>query len=438
MQHGKSKFLILYLLSSNEVLMKIGFLVIASEVLDGKISDTNTKLVAEFLRPYHLEINRAMVARDDKTSIQNALKSLFSDCDLVITSGGLGPTKDDITKETIAEFLGRPIEFSPEAFKVADDNYKRFDRQFPGKDHGYCFLPQGFIALSNSSGFAPGFYTEHSDKYLFSVPGVPRELQTMLQDHLRTLIENKRDKNSVLGHVVIRTKKVPEEKIFKEVDPTLWAKLEKFGEISSLPNVMGVDIGVKIKTTTNDEMEKSIAAVMKIIDDSPVKKSVWHYGPESLEEKIVTLANQKKVRFGFAESATGGLCSHRITNISGSSQCFLGSVICYDEKIKQHVLGVSGNTLEKHTAVSLETAQELAEGLKKNFSLDIAISTTGYAGPGGGNAKFPVGSVCIGKSINLGPTSAELFTFKGDRETLKLRFSQAALHALLEELEKFA
>ncbi len=418
--------------------MKIGFLIIASEVLDGKISDTNTKLMAEFLRTYHLEIKRSMIARDDKTSIQEALKSLFSDCDLIFTSGGLGPTKDDITKDTIASFFGRAIKFSDVACKIAEENYKRFDRPFPGKDHGYCFLPEGFTALSNSSGFAPGLYSQHNKKFLFSFPGVPRELQSMLQDHLLSFIEKHREKDSVLGHVIVRTKKVPEEKIFKEVDPTLWEKLEKFGEVSSLPNLMGVDIGVKMKTKTHDEMAIKVAGVMKIIEESPIKKSVWHCGPESLEEKIVTLANQKKIRFGFAESATGGLCSHRITNISGSSQCFLGSIICYDEKIKQHILGVSGKTLEKFTAVSLETAEEMAEGLKKNFSLDIAISLTGYAGPGGGNDKYPVGSVCIGKSLQHGGTSAEHFNFKGDREILKQRFSQAALHTLLEEIEKFA
>ena len=418
--------------------MKIGFLIIASEVLDGKITDSNTKLVAVFLKPHHLEIHRAMVARDDKKSIQDALKSLFNDCDLIITSGGLGPTKDDITKETLASFLGREIKYSESAHKVSEENYKRFDRPFPGKDHGYCYLPEGFTALSNSSGFAPGFCTQHENKFLFSVPGVPRELRSILEDHLLKFIEKKLRKEFVLGNVIIRTKKVPEEKIFKEVDPELWDRLEKYGEVSSLPNLMGVDVGVKIKARNHEEMAEKVAAVMKIINDSPIKKSVWHFGPESLEEKIVTLANQKKIRFGFAESATGGLCSHRITNISGSSQCFMGSVICYDEQIKQHILGVSSETLEKYTAVSIECAKEMADGLKKNFSVDIAISITGYAGPGGGNDKYPVGSVCIGKSQQKGNTSAEEFIFKGDREILKQRFSQAALHSLLEELEKFA
>lgn len=418
--------------------MKIGFLIIASEVLDGKISDLNTKILAEFLRTNHLQIHEAMVARDEASAIKEALHKLVSQNDLVVTSGGLGPTKDDITKETIASYTGRKVLYSEECLRIAEANYQRFNRPFPGKDHGYCYIPEGFTPLSNSTGMAPGFHTEFNGKFIFSAPGVPREFKSMLEDHLRSLVESRRNKDELLDNVIIRTKNVPEEKIFSEVDPELWDKLEQYGEVSSLPIIMGVDIGVKLKARNNDEMAKKVSAVKEIIESSPVKPHVWHYGPEPIEEKIVILANQKKIRFGFAESATGGLASHRITNCSGASQCFMGSVVCYDEKVKEHILNVKHETLEKHTAVSIECAEEMACGLQKNFSLDIAISITGYAGPGGGNDKFPVGSVCIGKSVRGETSSAQSLLLKGDREILKQRFAQAALYALLEELEKFA
>jgi nicotinamide-nucleotide amidase len=419
--------------------MKTGFLIIGSEVLDGKISDANTKILAEFLRINHLEVSEAIVARDEKDSILDALNRLFSKNDLVVTSGGLGPTKDDITKETLATFFGKKIVFNEASQKIAEENYKRFERPFPGKDHGYCFLPESFVPLSNSTGFAPGFYVSRDNKTLFSGPGVPREFKSMLSDHLLNVLKDKLPKDGVLDSVIVRTKNVPEEKIFGEVDPTLWEKLEKYGDVSSLPILMGVDIGVKLRAKNNDEMALKVSAVKDIIENSPIKKHVWHYGPEPIEEKIVTLANQKKLRFGFAESATGGLCSHRITNVSGSSQCFVGSIICYDEKVKEHVLGVKAETLKEHTAVSLECAREMASGLQKNFSLDIAISITGYAGPGGGNDKYPVGGVCVGRATKKADsTAAESFVLKGDREILKQRFSQAVLYTLLEELEKFA
>ncbi len=418
--------------------MKIGLLIIGSEVLGGKISDLNTKYLADFLKPNYLELSEAIIVQDDKASIQKGLKDLFVNNDVVITSGGLGPTKDDITKETLAEFLERKLQFSEEAYKISSENYQRFNRPFPGKDHGYCFLPEGFTALSNSSGFAPGFFTSFEDRILISGPGVPREFRSLLQDHFLRIVEKKIDKNFYQDNVLFRTKNVPEEKIFGEVDPSLWDKLSKYGVVSSLPILMGVDIAVKVKGTSINELADKVAKVKKIVAESPVYKNVWHLGPESIEEKIVVLANQKGIKFGFAESATGGLCSHRITNISGSSQCFMGSVICYDEKVKEHVLRVKRKTLDAFSAVSHECAREMADGLRKNFSLDIAVSITGYAGPGGGNDKFPVGSVCIGRCLKTEEPKSEHFILKGDREVLKQRFSQAALFALLEEVENFA
>lgn len=419
--------------------MKIGFLIIGSEVLDGKISDLNTKLLAEFLRTKHLEIQEAAIVRDNKEEILKSLQTLSSSVDVIVTSGGLGPTKDDITKQTLGNFFGKKLVHNPLAAKIAEENYKKFDRKFPGQDHGYCYLPEDFVPLSNSTGFAPGFYYEFNQKVIFSAPGVPREFNSMLSDHLLPVLEKKMGTKTLLDHVIVRTKNIPEEKIFGEVDPTLWDKLEAFGEVSSLPILMGVDIGIKLKAPNNDEMALKVKAVKDIIENSPVRKNVWHFGSESIEEKIVTLANQKKIKFGFAESATGGLCSHRITSVSGSSQCFMGSVICYDEKVKEHVLGVKKETLEKFTAVSPECAYEMASGLRKNFSLDISVSITGYAGPGGGTEKYPVGSVCIGRSTKKNDNAKlEDFLLKGDREVLKQRFSQAALYALLEEVENFA
>lgn len=416
--------------------MKIGLLIIGSEVLDGKISDLNTKILAEFLRPHHLEIGEAYIARDSESSIMEGLK-LLSNNDVIMTSGGLGPTKDDITKETLGKFTGNKLAYCEESEKIAVENYSRFNRPFPGKEHGYCYLPENFKPLSNSTGFAPAFYTKFGSTFIISGPGVPREFKSLLQDHFLKIVAEKINKNEFIDNVIIRTKNVPEEKIFNEVDPSLWDKLAKYGDVSSLPILMGVDVGVKVRATNNDEMAEKVQAIKKIFEASPVSKHIWHWGRETIEEKIVMLANQKKIKFGFAESATGGLCSHRVTSISGASQSFMGSVICYDEKVKEQVLGVRKESLEKHTAVSVECAQEMSQGLHKNFSLDIAISITGYAGPGGGHDGFPVGTVCIGRTTKSG-TTVEVLHLKGDREILKQRFSQAAMYALLDELEKFA
>jgi nicotinamide-nucleotide amidase len=417
--------------------MKIGFLIIGSEILDGKITDLNTKILSEYLRSHHEEIHESMVVRDTKSDIEHGLRELFHTHDVVITSGGLGPTKDDITKETIASFFGKKIIFNPDALKISEDNYKRFHRTFPGKNHTYSYLPEDFSPLSNTMGFAPGFYTKHQNKFLFSAPGVPREFKRMIEDHLFHMISEKLEKKTFLKHVIMRTKYIPEEKIFQEVDTLLWDKLSHYGEVSSLPNLMGVDIGVKVRASSEEELEKKVVELHSIFEKSPLHKNIWGEGRETLEEKIIKLCNLKNIKFGFAESASGGLCSHRITGVPGSSQSFMGSVVCYDEKIKQDILGVKKETLLNHSAVSSETATEMAMGLLEKFHLDIALSITGYAGPGGGTPENSVGTVFIGKAKRDKTVEVQKLNLFGDREILKQRFSQVALFTLLEEAEKF-
>ncbi len=362
---------------------------------------------------------------------------MFDQCDLIITSGGMGPTQDDITKDSIAKYLGRKISYSEASEKIAVHNYSKYDRPFPGKDHGYCFLPDGFLPLNNSTGFAPGLFTEEKGKFLLCAPGVPREFNSMLADHLPSLVFSKNKNVTFIDHVIARTRRVPEEKIFSEIDKTLWDKLSVYGDVSSLPIILGVDIGVKIRGATEAELDQKKKAVKAIFDSSPVKDIIWHFGSESLEQLIIDKANRKNIKFGFAESCTGGLCSHRVTQISGSSSSFMGSVISYDEVVKLEQLNVSEKTLSTNGVVSVAVAEEMAKGLVKALHLDIGISTTGFAGPTGGTNDKPVGTVCIGVATERNTTAIQ-YRFFGDREQLKNRFAQAALLLLLEEVEKFA
>jgi nicotinamide-nucleotide amidase len=420
------------------VTMKIGLLIIGNEILEGKIADLNTRSLAVFLRELNLELTTSLVVGDLESTIHQGLKTMFTQCDVVITSGGLGPTRDDLTKEAIASYLGRGISFSESSYQVALKNYQRFNRPFEDKNHGYCFLPEGFLPLENSTGFAPCLYTEESGKHLLCGPGVPREFKSMLTDHFEKLILKHFPKSNLLIETfTARTKRIPEEKIFGEVDPTLWNKLANYGTVSSLPTVMGVDIGIKIIAHDPHEMSLKKNELMDIFQKSPVAPAIWQYGLIPLEDYIVGLANKKNITYGFAESCTGGLCSHRVTNIAGSSQTFLGSIICYSEAIKSSSLEVNPQTLAKFGVVSAETAAEMSSGLAKIFGLDVAISITGVAGPGGGTLEKPVGTAFVGLTCR-GQTITHRLQLFGDREQLKLRFSQAVLFYLLEELEKFA
>jgi nicotinamide-nucleotide amidase len=417
--------------------MQVGLLIIASEVLDGKVADTNTQTLSLFLRSHHLELSQTLTVRDHPAAIHQGLDFLFQACQLVITSGGLGPTPDDLTKAAIATFLQRKIIFSSAAMQVAQENYQRFDRVFPGKEHGYSFLPEHFMALPNSAGYAPGLYGADGNRLIFSAPGVPREFRAMLEDHLIKLLSPQLKGSKFLDAIVIRTSKIPEEKIFGELDTKLWQKLESFGEVSSLPVISGVDIVVKTSSDSEAGLELKRQGIDKILQASPLKSYIWHLGAESLEQVIVTRAISKNIRFGFAESATGGLCSHRITNVAGSSSVFMGSVISYAEAVKTSELGVDAASMATHGVVSQATAEAMARGLATHLKLDLAVSITGYAGPGGGSADKPVGTVCIGLWYQ-GQLSSQQLRFYGDREQLKNRFAQAALMALLEAMAENA
>ena len=416
--------------------MKIGLLIIGNEILEGKITDANTRQLSEFLRTQHLQLFMALTVRDEEESIHSSLHILFGACDVIVTSGGLGPTKDDITKEAIATFLGRNVLFSDQSHDIAVKNYERFHRPFVGKDHGYCYLPEGFTALENSTGFAPGLFTEHQGKYLISGPGVPWEFKSLLSDHFVNYIKSRFPKTQqVIESYTVRTKRVPEEKIFKELDVSLWDKLSSLGTVSSLPTTMGVDIGVKVIAANQEELAEKKKLLRQIFTLSPVASSIWQFGTLSLEEYIVQLANKKKRTFSFAESCTGGLCAHRITNISGCSETFMGSIVSYAESAKENLLNVKANTIAEFGVVSEEVAREMSEGASEKFQTQIAISITGLAGPGGGTPKRPVGTACFGITSG-GQTQSITLHLPGDRDQLKLRFSQAALFYLLEELEK--
>lgn len=402
--------------------MRIGMLIIGSELLQGKQLEANLHFLGGFLRTYHQEVRVAQIVSDKPSLIHGALNSLYQDADLVVVCGGLGPTPDDITKAELAAFFKKPIRFSTQAHEVAQANYQRMGKDYPD-GHAYSQLPEGFEALANTAGFAPGLWFKDSTRALIALPGVPREFRQMLTEHLPSLVELKN--SEAFNLVTVRTKGIPEEKIFQELCPTLWSELEAYGEVSSLPQLMGVDVGVK--TTAAPEI------IYQLIAKTPLAPYVWSYGMMSLEEKIIELARQKNLTFGFAESCTAGLCAHRITNVAGASSAFWGSVVCYDNSVKRNLLKVQAETLTNFGAVSLQCAEEMAIGAQKTLGVDLAISLTGIAGPGGGSVEKPVGRVCIALA-GKGKVISKSLDFKGDRENLKLRFSQAGLYLLWEAL----
>lgn len=413
--------------------MKLGMLVIGSELLQGKIADANTPWLAQYLRAWNTTLTSVLLTHDEPAALQKALSQIFETCDAVICSGGLGPTADDITKASLGDFFQRSMTTNTQFQTVAQLNYARLGRDL-APDHAYNFAPDGFTILNNPSGFAPGLFYSKNGKSVFALPGVPKEFRDMLSEHFPVLIGKHLALNEKMQLLNFRTRGVPEEKIFFELCPGLWDQLAKYGNVSSLPHVLGVDVGITIKASSEDELKIKAQNVSDLVKLSALHKHIWHEGFSSLEEVIMQKALSHNLTISFAESCTGGLCSHRLTQVSGISQVFWGSVVSYDNSVKEKVLKVNAENIHKFGAVSEQVAIEMARGIRENLKTSIGVSLTGIAGPTGGSEEKPVGLVWIGLSTES-KTYAKKFQFKGDREILKLRFSQMAFYELLDILQ---
>lgn len=418
--------------------MKTEIITIGNEILQGKIQDKNTQALARELHKIGLELNFAQIIGDTKEALEQAYTLAFSRSDYVFTSGGLGPTLDDQTKFYTADFFELEVLENESALERTLLNYEKHIRSYEKDKSHYHQIPKGFIATENPCGYAPGLIYPNNKKVLMMAPGVPSEFKAMVCEiFFPYLLKNNFTHQSDLTFksFTIKTYRIGESKIFNSLCPSLWQELEKYGSVSSLPRCLGVDVCVYLKGSPT-EIIKQEKEIISIVEGSKLKPYIYHYGQIELQELVVQKAIEKKISFGFAESCTGGLNSSRVTDISGSSAVFAGSIISYANSVKENQLGVKTKTLIDHGAVSKQCAVEMALGARKHLNVDIAISTTGIAGPNGGSKDKPVGTVSIGIASKSNESSESYF-FRGDREGLKSSFSEMALLLLLQEIEEF-
>lgn len=417
--------------------LKVAMVVIGDEILNGRTTDLNANWLAKFLFKEGMLLTSTQFIRDNESEIIETLNRALNEADIVITSGGIGPTLDDMTKKCLAKMFDKKIIENQTVIPVVEENYRRFGRSWNPSLNFYHHFPEDFLAINNPKGLAPGlgFYLADRKKLLLSGPGVPREFHDMVSLEFFPMIQKYFSGQFVKNYqTIVRTHSVPEEKIFGELEPELWSKLENFGKVSSLPHTIGIDIIISYHgTEENHQLTQN--KIKDIFEQSKMQEYVWQYGNLSLSELILKKAVEKKLTFGFAESCTGGLTSSKFTDLSGSSACFMGSIVSYDNSIKEKLLGVSPETLKSFGAVSEQTVKEMCQGGKKVLNVDICVAITGIAGPTGGSAEKPVGTVYFGVHSKLG-TQFETTVVPGDRPRKKDRFSDRALLLLLEEIEK--
>ncbi len=415
--------------------MNIQLIIIADEILIGKTKDLNTHTLAKYLRKSSFQLKKVHIIADDELSIKETLSFIHKSGDIAIISGGLGPTQDDKTKNSITSYLNSSLTQNSEALEIVLKQYSRGEREYNTTTHHYHLFPQAAQPLYNPTGFAPGIF-HGKNKILFALPGVPHEFESMLNQSVDPILAQYQ--SQVFNkYLVCKTYGLAESKIFSEFSPTLWKDLEQHAKVSSLPFMGGVDIALTLTANNENELINKENKIREILTKSAIAENILHIGKDlSIEELIIYEAKNKNLKIGSAESCTGGLVASRLTDISGSSSCFWGSVVSYSNDIKINQLNVSETTLMNEGAVSLNTAKEMAMGLLKNLKLDIAVSTTGIAGPNGGSVDKPVGTVCVGIA-SKDKSYSKIYKFSGNRDLLKLRFSEIALVNLLLEIRSF-
>ncbi len=406
--------------------MKAEIINIGDELLIGQVVNTNASWMAAQLNKSGMQVVQITTIADDREAIRSALDQALQRADAVLISGGLGPTKDDITKKTLAEYFGAHLVFHQPTFAQVKKIFAA--RQFPVTEENrqQAMIPDNCIPLFNKNGTAPGMWFEKEGKITVSMPGVPFEMKAMMEEQvIPRLVHHFR-----LGHIVhktVMTTGLPESMLAEKIKS--WEEnLPAHIKLAYLPQPGIVRLRLSGKGDDREkltkEIEKQIEQLRRLIPEI-----IYGYDDVLLEEVVGKLLREKGKTVSTAESCTGGYVAHLITSISGSSDYFEGAVVSYANRVKIEMLGVLSDTLEQHGAVSREVVLQMAEGARHRLKTDYALAVSGIAGPSGGTPEKPVGTVWIALAGPEG-SEAQLFHFGEHRGRNIRRSALAALNML--------
>ncbi len=416
--------------------MKAEIITIGDEILIGQIIDTNSAWIADRFNLNGIEIYQITSVHDEHSHILEAIEKAAKKVDLVVITGGLGPTKDDITKSTLCEYFDTKLVFNDSVYNHIKSRFTKLNIDLNKLNRDQALVPESCTVLFNKTGTAPGMWFEKDDTIFVSVPGVPFEMKYLVEHELLPkLLKN--EKTDVIYHKTVLTQGIPESMLAVKIEDWENALPENI-KLAYLPSPMSVRLRLSATGTKESQLidlvDEQIQKLQQIIPES-----IFGYNKETLAEVIGELLKSESKTLAVAESCSGGYISHLITSVPGSSEFFNGSVTAYSNQIKEGVLGVDGNIISEFGAVSKQVAKEMALGVKRNLNSDYAVSTTGIAGPTGGSNEKPVGTVWIGIA-GKNEVFAKKFVFGNNRERNIIRSSQTALQILrqviLKELEE--
>ncbi|TFB08067.1 competence/damage-inducible protein A [Candidatus Atribacteria bacterium MT.SAG.1] len=406
--------------------MKAEIISIGSEILRGQITDTNANFIAKKLVESGIDLEHISAVSDNPESLLSTLKLALQRSDLIITTGGLGPTEDDITYHTIARALNLKLIKYPEAEKNLKRILKKINKGVFPSNLKQVYLPEGAKIIINQYGTAPAMILEKDNKIICSFPGVPHEMKNLIEENLIPYLKEKYPPSVIKKSKILKLTGLGESSVNELIRDYINKQTNfSFGIYASPEDIQ---IQITTQATTEKEVEKllqsSINQLKKILGNY-----VYGTDKQSLEEVVGNLLKTKKLKLAIAESCTGGMLGEIITRIPGSSEYFQGGVISYNAKIKEDLLKISPEVIEKYGEVSEQTAQLMAEGVRINCHSDIGISITGIAGPGGATEKKKVGLVYMALADSK-KTIAQKHQLFGSRQLIRLRASRRALNML--------
>lgn len=406
--------------------MEFEILTVGTELTLGLSIDTNSAYVARRLAREGLWCRQLISVADDVNQIVSAIKESLSRVDLVIITGGLGPTMDDLTRDAVSQAFGLPLIFRPELAEMLKTKFASFDQEMPQLVLRQAYLPKGAEPIMPLLGTAPGIVLKTDNQMIIALPGVPREMEEMLKEVVPMLSRHFALKNKVIVARIIKTYGASEAFIEERVEDIMNSTTNpRLGILAHLGEVhLELMASAEKEAGAHKIIEKTETEILKRLGEL-----VFGFDEDSLESVVGSLLKKHQLRLAVAESCTGGLLGHKLTDVPGSSEYFLGGITAYANEMKANLVGVAEKVLQKFGAVSAETALEMAEGVRQSAGADIGLSTTGIAGPTGGTTKKPVGLVFVGLSTT-DENRTERFLFTGPRQAVKWKAAGAALNIL--------
>lgn len=400
---------------------------VGDEILSGDILNTNSQFISKTLNKIDMDISKIYTIRDDITSIINTTNEALRETDIVIVTGGLGPTEDDKTRDGIAKALGYRLILDSDLLEQLKNMFNKNGYIMSDNNIKQAYRIENSIIMKNRFGTAPGMMINKDNKKIFLLPGPPRELQPMFNEYVINYLKNFSDKKIFTR--IVHTIGIGESVLEEKIKPYFNNKIK----IGMYPKNGIVDIKISSKS---DSLFQSKDNVYKFLESLDIDEYIWGYDEDTLESIVFKLLKEHNLKIGFSESLTGGLISSDFTRLAGVSEVFPLSLVTYSNNSKNKLLGVKKETIKEYGAVSKKTALEMSRNLVDKYDLDIAVSVTGIAGPTGATKNKPIGLVYIGIA-DKNNTIYKEFNLKGNRKEIQDRTSLNAFNEMRKFLLKF-